>query len=1042
MHHPFTLSGAGNDPPPLKQLDTDRCRRKRGRNLITNQKFRARAKLSGGAAPVVLALAMITAPAFAQTAQSTSSDLTNQENTTSSVPTGSATGAGPNDNGEIVVTGSRIARRDLTSAAPLSVVSDEEFKLSGSINVEQVLNTLPQVIPGSTSFSNNPGGGVATLNLRGLGTQRNLVLVNGRRYVFFDTSQVVDLNTIPQFLIDSVDVVTGGASAVYGSDAIAGVTNFRLREDLVGLEGGGQYSITEDGDGARYNAHLAIGTKFADGKGHLTAYAEYYNRKAIFQGARGFSARTAVDGDNGLTFNGGSATTPSGRFAVPGTATIGTGATALTLNRGAGTAFGTALGATFDSAASGARPFVQGPDTYNFAPVNYLQVPQERYLLGAFGNYEISSAATAYMEVAFINNRVANELAATPVTGNFNVNIDAVSPFLTAGDIAALRQIDANETAINAARAARGLGPLFTTAAAPSNAAGVVQLGVNRRILETGGRNSLDERNAFRILTGLKGDITPDLHYDAYYSYARTRNANVQAGNISRSAFQRGLDGTDPAIDIFGPNSLSPTSTQQVSILAQNNDISVLQVAQAAVNGELFDFGLGGGKVGFAAGAEYRKLFSRFIPDTALSSGDVIGFNAGNPTEGQYNVKEVFGELNIPIVADKPFFSLLELNGAGRYSDYSLDAVGGQTTYAAGIKWAPIRDITFRGQYSRAVRAPNVGELFGGLQQGFPQATDPCAPASAAANATLRALCIATGVPAAQVGAGAALQPNTQLQSQSGGNPNLTAEKSTSYTFGAVVRPSFIPGLSITADYFHIKIGNAIATAGGGAANILNLCYNVFQNASNGFCQLITRNSSNGQIDGAPTADGTAAVIFAGAANLSSLKTSGIDLQADYTTRVGFGLLGEESKLNLSFLGTWTESNVFRPVNGISDSDVECAGFFGANCGNPQAKYKWTSRASFIDGPLTSTVRWRHIGRTRDDDNTSDYTIENLKAYNLFDLAFSLDITDQYSLSAGVNNLLNKRPPIIGGNAEQANTYPGTFDVLGRDFFVSANFRF
>lgn len=998
--------------------------------------------MSSGVAPLVLAFAMIGAPAIAQTAPSTSSDLTNQENSVKTTP-GDANGAESSSDGEIVITGSRIARRDLTSAAPLSVVSDEEFKLTGSINVEQVLNTLPQVIPGSTSFSNNPGGGVATLNLRGLGTNRNLVLVNGRRYMFYDTSQTVDLNTIPQFLIDGVDVVTGGASAVYGSDAIAGVTNFRLREDLVGLEAGAQYSITEEGDGARYNAHLAIGTKFADGKGHLTAYGEYYNRKPIFQGARSFSARTAADGANGLTFNGGSATTPSGRFAVPGTSAIaaGNGLAAVTLSRGAGTTFGNALGATYDSAAGSSRAFVTGPDTYNFAPVNYLQVPQERYLLGAYGNYEISSAATAYVELAFTNNRVANELAATPVTGNFNVNIAAVSPFLSAADLAAFQQIDANETAINAARAARGLAPLFTGTAAASNAAGVIQVGVNRRITETGSRNSLDERNAFRTLFGVKGDITSDLHYDAYYSYARTRNANVQAGNISRSAFQRGLDGTDAAIDIFGPNALSATSVDQISILAQNNDISVLQVATGSVNGELFDFGLGGDKIGFAAGVEYRKLFSRFIPDTALSSGDVIGFNAGNPTEGQYNVKEVFGELNIPIAANQPFFSLLEINGAGRYSDYSLDAVGGQTTYAAGIKWAPIRDITFRGQYSRAVRAPNVGELFGGLQQGFPQAADPCAAATAATNATLRALCIATGVPAAAVGT-AALQPNAQLQSQSGGNPNLTAEKSTSYTFGAVVRPRFIPGLNITADYFHINIGNAIATAGGGAANILNLCYNVFQNASNGFCQLITRNSANGQIDGSTNPDGTSAVIFAGAANLSSLKTSGIDLQVDYSTRVGFGVLGEESKLNFNFLGTWTEQNVFRPVNGITDSDVECAGKYGANCGNPQGKFKWTSRVSFIDGPLTSTFRWRHVGKTRDDDDTTDYTVETIKPYNLYDLAFSLDITDQYSMAAGVNNLFDKVPPILGANAEQANTYPGTFDVLGRDFFISANFRF
>ncbi|MEC3912750.1 TonB-dependent receptor [Sphingobium sp. CR2-8] len=959
----------------------------------------------------------------------------------------------------IVVTGSRIARPDLDTGAPLAVVSAEEFKLSGAVNVEQVLNTLPQVLPGTSSFSNNPGGGVATLNLRGLGTNRNLVLVNGRRWMFFDTTQVVDLNTIPQFLIEGVDVVTGGASAVYGSDAIAGVVNFRLRNNLTGIEVGSQYSITEEGDGGRWDTNIAIGTDFADGRGHITAYGEYYKRKSILQGARSFSRFTAQDGAGVLTRTGGSATTPAGRFAVPGTVAIaaGNGLGAVTLNRGAGTTYGSALGATFDSSTSSSRNFVTGPDTFNFAPDNYLQVPQERWLLGAYGDYEINDNVTAYMELAFVNNRVANELAATPVTGNFNVNIAAVSPFLSAADIAAFNQIDANETAIIAARTARvariagesdavyaaraaAQGALFTGANAASNAPGVINLGVSRRVRETGSRNTLDERNAFRALAGVRGAIGDSgFSYDAFYSYARTRNANVQAGNISRRAFQAGLDGTAPAIDIFGPGALSRTSVNQISILAQNNDISTLQVAQASVNGSLFNLGWGGDDIG----VEWRSMASRFIPDTALSSGDVIGFNAGNPTQGGYNVKEVFGEIRIPIAADQPFFHKLEVSGAGRYSDYSLDAVGGVSTYAGDIQWAPIRDITFRGSYSRAVRAPNVSELFGGLQTGFPTGTDPCTAPAAAAPGPLRDTCIATGVPAANLGQGvpSQLQPNTQFQSQTGGNPNLQAEKSTSYTFGAIVQPTFLPGLNIKVDYFNIKIGNAIFAAGGGAANILNLCYNTFQNASNGFCQLVGRNDATGAIDGTTNADGSVAVVFAGAANLSSLKTSGIDLDIDYSIGLGKFLLGEDAKLNIAFLGTYTKKNTFVPVNGEPDV-VECAGFFGANCGNPQGKYKWTTRLTLVDGPLTSTVRWRHISSTRDDDDTTDYVVEKLKAYNLYDVAFSAAVNDNLTMSFGVNNLLDKKPQLIGSNAEQANTYPSTFDVLGRDFFLSANMRF
>lgn len=1011
--------------------------------VIDKKNFLGRTALSSTAAALAVGFFVAATPAFAQTsgpgAQGDPASVTPQ-----------ASAAAEDDSGDtIVVTGSRIARRNLDTAAPLAVVNAEEFKLAGAVNVEQVLNVLPQVLPGTTSFSNNPGGGVATLNLRGLGTNRNLVLVNGRRYVFFDTSQVVDLNTIPQFLIESVDVVTGGASAVYGSDAITGVVNFRLRNNLNGFEIGSQYAITEQGDGARWQTHTAMGTEFADGKGHITAFAEYYKRKSIFQGARAFSEFTLSDNFAGALVRGGSATTPSGRFTVPGTAVAGVdpdGAgplTAPTLPRGAGTTFGNPFGATFNTAAGSSRPYQNPADAFNYAPANYLQVPQERWLLGAYGDYEVSDALTAYMEVTFVNNRVPNELAPTPVTGNFNVNINAVSPFLAADDIAALRQIDANETAINAARAAAGLGNFLTGTNAASNAAGVVNVGVARRIIETGSRNSLDERNAFRTLIGVKGAIgETGFNYDAYYSYARTRNANVQAGNISRRAFQAGLDGTAPAIDIFGPGSLSPASVNQISILAQNNDISVLQVAQASVSGSLFNFGLGGEDVGLAFGGEYRRLASRFIPDTALSSGDVIGFNAGNPTQGKYNVKEVFGELNIPIAADQPFFQKLTVNVAGRYSDYSLEAVGGVSTYAAGVQWAPIKDITLRGQYSRAVRAPNVGELFGGLQQGFPAATDPCSSRNPVANQTaaLRALCVATGVPAGAVFT-AAVQPNDQIQSQSGGNPNLVAEKSTSYTFGTLIQPSFIPGLTISADYFNIEIGNAIATAGGGAANILSLCYNTFRDASNGFCQLITRNSATGAIDGVTNPNGTQAVVFAGAANLSSLSTEGIDLEVNYTIPLNFGIASDESKLNLNFLGTWTDKNTFVPVNGLPDV-IECAGFFGANCGNPQGRYKFTSRATLVGGPLTISGRWRYISKTRDDDDSTDYFVENLKAYSLFDLSTSFDINDQFTMAAGVNNLLNKKPPIIGSNAEQANTYPGTFDTLGRDFFVSVNFRF
>lgn len=902
----------------------------------------------------------------------------------------------------IIVTGSRIVRRNLDAAAPIATVSDEEFKLSGTVNVEQVINTLPQVIPGTTSFSNNPGGGVATLNLRGLGDNRTMVLVNGRRWMFYDVSQVVDLNTIPTFLIDNVDVVTGGASAVYGSDAIAGVVNFRLK-NVQGVEAGGQYSITEEGDGMRYNAYVAMGSEFADGRGHATVYAEYYNRKSVMQGDRSFSSSVLGDNGSGGFTPGGSSTVPYGRF----TSTLAPASCPT------GNVF-CSPGAVYRT--PGTSSVRTSADLYNFGPVNYLMVPQERYLLGGYADYEFIDGQTAYTEITFTNNRVANELAATPVTGTFQVRINSVAPFISAADKAALLALDG--------------------VAATGNTVGdgVVPLSIARRVTESGGRNSLDERNAFRVLVGARGSLTDTLSYDAYYMFARTRNSQVQAGNISRSAFQAGLNGTASAINIFGPNTLTPAMVDQISILAQNGEVSNLQVANAAINGELFDIGLGGGAAGFAFGAEYRRMSSQFIPDTALSSGDVIGFNAGDPTSGAYSVKEVFGELRIPIAAGITGIERLELSGAARYSDYSLAAVGGVWTYAGGIEYAPIRDVTLRGQYQRAVRAPNVSELFGGQAQNFPTAVDPCALASASSNATIRNLCIATGVPAGLVGT-AGVQLNTQIQGLFGGNPNLQEEVSDSYTAGIVVRPSMIPGLTLTVDYFNIKVKGSIATLGGGLANSLNLCYNVIQNISSQYCQaFVGARNALGQFDGVIPPE----ILNA---NTAALQAAGVDLELNYRTDVSFGILSDESRLNFNFLGTYTKQNDYTPVQDLPAEKNECAGAFGTlACGDPTPKWKWTSRLSWIDGPLTTSLRWRHLSGVTDDDADTDYTVEKLGSYDLFDLSFALDLTEQVTLSMGINNLFNKKPPLMGSNQEQANTYPGTYDTLGRDFFVSANF--
>ena len=998
------------------------------------------------ASTLIIGTAMIASPAWAQP-----TDDETQENGASPVadPTQSSGQNVNQTDGDIFVTGSRIARRDLTSSSPLTVVQDEEFTLSGAVNVEQVINTLPQVIPGSTSFSNNPGGGVATLNLRGLGEQRNLVLVNGRRYIFYDPNQIVDLNTIPAFLIDSVDVVTGGASAVYGSDALAGVVNFRLRTDLDGITAGAQYNITEEGDGRRYNAYVAIGSQMADGRGHVAAYAEYYNRGSIFQGDRAFSRFALQDNATGTALqNGGSAGVPQGRFTAATELAIGTGASCVNdptanppvvINNCVGIARNTnftGLGAFFFGPGN-QRAYNGATDAYNYAPSNYLMVPQERWTLGGYAEYEVVENVNAYTEVTFVNNRVQNELAPTPITQNINFNIATACTQVDAATCATLQQIGANQQAAIALAQARGatnpFGPNGTgPAAIGALQPGQVRLGVNTRTAAITNRNSADDRNAFRALVGVRGNLSENLTYDAFYMFARTRNSNIQEGNVSRSAFITNVQ--NGTCNVFGANRLSATCIDNIAILAQNTEISQLQVAQASIAGSLFQTPWSDDSVGFAIGTEWRSMSAAFIPDTALSSGDVVGFNAGDPTAGGYNVKEVFGELRIPIVSNS-FLHRFEVTGAARYSDYSLDAVGGVWTYAGGVELAPVSDITFRAQYQRAVRAPNVQELFGGAAVNFPAATDPCSNRTPVAGRTaeLRALCIATGVPAAAVFT-QAIQPNDQIQSATGGNPNLQEEVADTFTAGVVLRPRFIPRLNIAVDYYDIEIDNAIAAAGGTANNILNLCYNTIKNANSAICQLIARDPS-GVISGPPF------VISANNANLSSLTTEGIDFQIDYSMPLSFSMTGAgESRLNFFFLGNYSWESNFTPLSDLPEEVTECAGTFGLNCGDPTARWKWSSRLSLIDGPVTASVRWRHIGSTTDDEG--GYVVSDLDSYDLFDLAFSVNAGDHLTLNFGVNNLLDKQPPIIGSNQEQANTYPGTFDVLGRDFFVSANLRF
>ncbi len=977
-------------------------------------------------AGTIMATAMLAAPAHAQD----TADVTT-----------SADESTPNTG--IIVTGSRIQRADLNSTSPIAVVSAEEFRLTGAVNVEQVLNTLPQVLPGVTGFSNNPGNGAVTLNLRNLGDTRTLVLVNGRRWMFYDTNQIVDLNTIPQFLLGGVEVVTGGASAVYGSDAVAGVVNFKLR-DIEGLEVGGTYSLTGQGDGERYQFNAAIGSSFDDGRGAVTMYANYTRREAVFQDAREFSERAGGDGCivPGTTGRGGIGTPFPGGVAAAGC--TGRGGELGFIPQGSATGpigtfnagpTGAQLPYIFNPTGGGSRLFQDPADLYNFAPDNYLQLPQERYLLGAYGHYEFADGIEAYSELSFVRNNVNQELAPTPagVAAPLFVN----SPFFN--------------------QQTRDL--LLQNPVATATGANYRTTQVNFRFNDIGSRNSQFSREAFRVLGGVRGGITDNINFDAFYSFARTTNTNIQKGNISRSRFINALTNefvpgsttqlrcVDAAarsagcvpLNIYGSGLADPAALSYLAIQATNITTSELTNVVASVNGSLFNLGLGADDIGFAFGGEYRKMNSEFIPDTFLASGDVLGFNAGLPTKGGYDVKEVFGEVRVPIL-EADFVHALELNGAFRYSDYSLGRVGGNWTYNFGGEFAPIPDVRFRGQYSRSVRAPNVQDLFGGASTGFPGATDPCSDRGPASERTdaLRAFCVQSGVPAAAVFT-RAVQPNAQIQADFGGNPNVGEETSDTYTFGAVIQPSFVPRLNITVDYFNITVKDTIGTRLGGMGTALSLCFNTVRNLADPTCQLFVgkRNTGTGALGLTSGGQNPSFVQD----NVGKLETSGVDFQVDYSVPLFEGELG------FFYLGTWLDKFRNTPVALLPLRENITEGTYGL------PEYRHNFRVTYTQGPILASVRWRYEGPSEDfrvqntfDQNTripnNNLPVRSIGAWNYFDLSLSADVGENLTITGGVNNLFDKQPPVLGAQAEQANTRPSFFDVLGRDFFIGANFRF
>jgi iron complex outermembrane recepter protein len=906
----------------------------------------------------------------------------------------------------IIVTGSRIARPDLTANSPISVVTSESLALAGTNDVEEYLRDLPQIVPAIGSQSNNGNGGVATLDLRNLKEQRTLVLVDSKRFVPYDADGIVDVGMIPTALIKRVEIVTGGASAVYGSDAIAGVVNFILDDKFEGLQLDAQYGITSRGDAGAADFSVTAGGNFADDRGNAVVSVSYSDQDALSQSARKVSqfARNSVNLNPQ-----GSSTDIDGKIdgLIGGRVEFGPGGTI--------------------------RP---NAGSFNFAPYNLFQVPEKKLTATALLSYEISPAAEFFGRFSFANSRVKTVIAPTGTFGNELLINYRDNPFLAAS--------------------AR---PIF--AANDTDGDGIVSVGFFRRLVELGTRDSEYENTVYQAVGGFRGALSDALNYEVFAQYGRTNRSQnfvndnnytrVQQGVLSRRDPVSGqIVCIDPSngcvpVNIFGPDTLTPAMADYIRLDLQENNQTAQFVTGASLSGDLFTVPWATNAAGFAAGVEYRKESGKARPDANFEAGIAPGFGASSRVDAAYNVKEAFVEARVPLVEDKPFFHNLSLEGGFRYSKYSSTVNGAagndfsNKTWKIGGEWAPVEDFRFRALYARAARAPNLTEIGLPRTNGTGDANfDPCAGSNPVGKAALTALCIATGVPASQIGLVSTVEDlGGQISNFRSGNPNLTPEVANTLTFGVVAQPTFLPGFSATLDYYDIKVKNAIIEPP--EQDIIDACYNLDRSATGFYCSRVHR-SGSGALQGGPTVG-----VDQTRLNGAVIRRRGIDFSAAYQFEIGSGKLG---------LGI----NGSRVLKSINQTDpllpaLDCIGLVGSACLRPEPKWRFIQTTTYSNGPWTLQLRWRYLGQVTQEAigfgtaAPSDFAMPTIGDRHYFDLSGNVEVTGGFTLRAGILNMLDKDPPLVGntygGTTENSgNTFPSTYDPLGRRFFVGATVKF
>ena len=909
--------------------------------------------------------------------------------------------AADTEGSEIVITGSRIRRDPLEQDAPIVFVDREDIDRTGLNSIADVLQRLPSSggalnskFNNSGNFGNPPdgggvGAGAAEVDLRYLGSKRVLVLVDGLRYVNGASASGVpgstDLNSIPESMIERIEVLQDGASAIYGSDAIAGVVNIITKKRQDGFLASAQIGLFEDGDGTTQNYQLSWGTG-GDSGTSIVVGGNYVKQESVSSADRSISLFPTPGADSCLA-GGCSSGTPLGRFIV-----LGQNLTLRGPVIGRRPVFNPAVP---NSAASDFKDFTTA-DRFNFAPFNFIQTPVERY--GGFVNVRQDLGEFAQLSVKALYNRRESKNQAAPLplfvgpdAGNGNlldtISIDVTNPFNPFGVT-----LDTSNYAF-----------------------------IGRRFVENGPRRYNQRVDTYYGSATLDGSFLigdRKWFWDVNGLYGRNKANQTVLGNVNAANLQRALGPvaacTGPCVpfNIFGgAGSITPAMIDFVAFTQRDSSRQTLWDITGNITGSLFE--LPGGPLGLAIGVEHRDQKGRFDPDATVAAG--LGSDIpALPTRGQFNVDEIYAELNAPLLKDRPFFNSLELSAAVRYSDYSTS--GSTTTFKGGVNWKPVEDLLLRGSYAEGFRAPAIGELFGTPSRFDQEVVDPCSAVGGQIPAAVRANCIAQGVPAN----GSYVQANPQLSVVTGGNSDLAAETSESYVAGAVYSPSFIPRLSLEANYFDIKVDGAIQSIA--AETLLGRCAGSNDALS---CAAITR-----------TASGAIAQIRGLLQNIAGIETDGLDVTLNYRTpRSGIGTFGLY----------WANTFLFNyDVTVPATAGVTKISREGTEQGSPDQafpKHKSTAILDWERGALGASLTGRYISGVTESQNDN-----KLKSRLYTDLQLRWNVKGRdgedngFGFALGVNNLFDSDPPACiscGLN----NFDPTTYDVPGRYLYARAMIR-